>query len=48
MIDSKTSAARKYSTPTLAVYGEFSTLTASGSTMMNEGTGMAMDRMRLP
>ena len=48
MIDSKTSAARKYSTPTLAVYGEFSTLTASGSAMMNEGTGMMRDGARKP
>jgi len=39
--------ARVYAAPTLKVFGEFSALTASGSTLLNEGTG-TQRRQKLP
>jgi len=48
MSNPKVNAAREYSRPKLVVYGSFSDLTASGSTMANENTGMAMNAQRFP
>jgi hypothetical protein len=38
---------RTYAAPKLKVFGEFSALTASGSTLLNEGTG-TQRRQKLP
>jgi len=44
----KTEQKAQYARPKLAVYGEFSKLTASGSFASGEGTGMSFDNFRLP
>lgn len=48
MSDRSLSTKAQYSRPKLVVYGEFSKLTASGSAMINEGTGMMNDNLRKP
>lgn len=49
MIDSsKGDANVRYASPKLTVYGEFSKLTASGSFLSGEGTGMFANNFRRP
>jgi hypothetical protein len=48
MSDRSAKTKAQYSQPKLVVYGEFSKLTASGSTLRNEGTGMRSDNLRIP